>query len=105
MASRAMAIVPVTWADSPGDRRQMLGRACFHDFAAVVVAASRADMVWKLLLATIGALDRHGRLERVMRTSHVTPRLRRLLLGNCHLSSLAFQGGGTAQYLPKKPEK
>ena len=54
---------------------------CYLDnFAPVVVSARGTDMVRALQFATVGTLDIARGPQRVMRASHVTARLRFLLL-------------------------
>src|SRR3954470_22961524 len=55
-----------------------------HDFAPVVMAAGRAEVMRPLQLAAIRAFGVGGGAERVMRTPHVAARGRGLLFRNSH---------------------
>src|ERR671923_2292019 len=79
MASRAIA--RVTAADRSGGGT--LGGLRNH-LATVVVAARLADVVGQLELAAVRALDQIDRRQAMMRTAHVTPRLRDLSFWYCH---------------------
>src|ERR1700742_148100 len=54
------------------------------DFALVVMAARRTDVVWALQLAAIRAFHRRHDLQRMVAAPHVAPRPSDLLLGNRH---------------------
>jgi len=60
------------------------------DFAAVIGATRSTYVVWTFQLATVGTLGVASRLEGVVRTTLVAPRLRYLLLWNSHSFNLSF---------------
>jgi hypothetical protein len=58
-----------------------------HDFARIVVAAGRADMVRALQLAAVAAFRRVGGHERIMRTAHVAAGTGDSVLRDSHVST------------------
>src|SRR5215470_2061334 len=85
MASRAMATFLATDEFSLRRRGVASRRSGFGYLTAVIVSASRTDMMRPLVLTAIGALDPRRGLERMMGAPHVATGLGDLFLGNCHL--------------------
>jgi hypothetical protein len=65
----------------PNGRLQAIGR---HHFTAIIIAAMRADMVWALQFAAIGAFMMRGTAKRLMAAAHAAAGRRGLLLRNGH---------------------
>src|ERR1700730_7722843 len=85
IASRAMVIVPGTGAaPRAGQCRSGGGRLRRHHFAAVVIAAGRAQMMRPLQLAAIRTFGIDRRRQLVMRPAHIAARRRDLLFWDGH---------------------
>jgi hypothetical protein len=75
-----------------------------HHLASIVMAASGADMMRTLHLATIRAFDVARRLQMMMGATHVAARLRGLLFRYCHgcHSGMAPDSGARCRSIAKK---
>src|SRR6476619_5464909 len=82
MASMAMrGPSAIRYRPCQRSRGSGLGR---NDFAAVIMAASRAQVVRQLQFAAVGAFLELGRRQRVMAAPHVPLRRRGFSLGDSH---------------------
>ena len=87
MASNAIVTVWVT-GRSPGSDAVLYGAGRVDDFATLVVAARRTDVMRPLEFSAVAAFDERRRLQGVMGTSLVTSGFRRFFLRYSHIFDL-----------------